>query len=91
MFVMVSYDISNDSRRRTVQRVLEGYGERVQYSVFECHLEDVQLERLIGEIKRVVDSSCDQVRWYALCRWCAGKMEQDGSGQITEDPPYIVV
>ena len=33
MRTVVSYDISNDRRRRKVATILEGYGYRVQYSV----------------------------------------------------------
>ena len=36
MFVVVSYDIKNDKRRRKVMKLLEGYGERVQYREFEA-------------------------------------------------------
>ena len=38
MYVVVSYDITNDRRRLKVMKTLEGFGERVQYSVFECRL-----------------------------------------------------
>ncbi|NJK64957.1 MAG: CRISPR-associated endonuclease Cas2, partial [Synechococcaceae cyanobacterium SM2_3_1] len=33
---VIAYDISCDRRRRKVSEVLEGYGKRAQYSVFEC-------------------------------------------------------
>jgi CRISPR-associated protein Cas2 len=39
MRVVVSYDISDDKRRRKVAQIMEGYGYRVQYSVFECDLD----------------------------------------------------
>ena len=37
MFYLICYDVVNDRRNR-VSRLLEGYGLRVQKSVFECVL-----------------------------------------------------
>jgi CRISPR-associated protein Cas2 len=37
-FVVVSYDITDDKRRVRMAKTLLGYGQRVQYSVFEAHL-----------------------------------------------------
>lgn len=55
MFVVVSYDIKNDKRRRKVMKLMEGYGERVQYSVFECHLQprNIVKPRSFLRIRRV--------------------------------------
>ncbi len=46
MFVLVCYDITDDRRRYRVASELENFGCRVQYSVFECHLEEPQLQEL---------------------------------------------
>ena len=54
MRVVVSYDISDDKRRRMVAKLLEGYGYRVQYSVFECDLSLKQLQKLRRELKPYV-------------------------------------
>jgi len=43
---LVSYDISNPKRLRKVARSLEGFGVRLQYSVFECPLDDMRLAKL---------------------------------------------
>ena len=40
MRYLVSYDISDPKRLRKVARSLEGFGVRLQYSVFECPLDD---------------------------------------------------
>ena len=40
MMMLVSYDVAKDEkgekRLRRVAKILENYGQRVQYSVFEC-------------------------------------------------------
>ena len=43
MFIVISYDIPADKRRTKLAQLLENYGQRVQYSVFECLLTGRQL------------------------------------------------
>ena len=74
MFIVISYDIEDDKLRTKLAKVLEGHGERVQYSVFECHLDEKQLRALEKRIntgllqKRVPEDSLfsSQVL-YRLC------------------------
>ncbi|MGY4610889.1 CRISPR-associated endonuclease Cas2 [Thermostichus sp. MS-CIW-38] len=44
---VITYDIPDNKRRKKVSDLLEGYGRRVQYSVFECRLEQHQYQDLI--------------------------------------------
>ena len=78
MFYMVCYDISDDGRRREVQKTLEGYGKRVQYSVFDCDISDLQYRTLRDEILSRIDRDADSVRFYPLCNACSGKIEYRG-------------
>jgi CRISPR-associated protein Cas2 len=48
MLIVVSYDILNDSRRTRLAHALKDFGERVQYSVFECRLDTEQLGKLLS-------------------------------------------
>lgn len=66
MLWVVCYDIVDDKRRRDVVKVLESYGKRGQYSVFECHITDQQQMRLQGELQQVIDEEEDDVRFYPL-------------------------
>lgn len=67
LYVVVAYDIENDRRRTRVARILEGYGERVQYSVFECELKEPQLQRLVRSLERVIRPG-DAIRVYRMPR-----------------------
>ncbi|MGH8583295.1 MAG: CRISPR-associated endonuclease Cas2 [Gammaproteobacteria bacterium] len=67
MFVLVCYDITDDRRRCRVGSELENFGCRVQYSVFECHLEEPQLQELKARLLALIDYQEDHVRYYALC------------------------
>ena len=53
---LVSYDISDPKRLRKVARSLEGFGVRLQYSVFECPLDDLRLAKLKAELQRLAES-----------------------------------
>jgi CRISPR-associated protein Cas2 len=66
MFWIVCYDIVNDKRRREVVKVLEGYGQRAQYSVFECDMTDRQQMTLQAQLREVINENEDDVRFYPL-------------------------
>ena len=63
---LVSYDISNPKRLRKVARSLEGFGVRLQYSVFECPLDDMRLAKLKAELQGLVNHDEDQVLFVSL-------------------------
>jgi CRISPR-associated protein Cas2 len=69
MDTLVTYDISTadlggEKRLAKVAAVCERYGSRVQYSVFECRLSPVAMQRLITELEEVIDRRADSVRIY---------------------------
>ena len=77
MDVLVSYDIADTQgkgarRLRRIAHVCEKYGERVQFSVFECRLSPTRLERMLGEVQDVIDSNLDSVIVYRI----RGKIEE---------------
>jgi CRISPR-associated protein Cas2 len=76
MRIVVSYDITDDKRRAKVAKIMEGYGYRVQYSVFECDLDDKQLKQLWQRLKPLVSAKeWESVRFYPLYSECAGKVK----------------
>ena len=67
MRVLVSYDISNDRQRRQVAKIMEGYGYRVQYSVFECDLTAKKLRQMQKRLRPYVKTKeMDSIRFYPL-------------------------
>lgn len=51
MRYIVSYDVSNTKTRTLISKILEEFGERVQFSVFECELHRDQYSNLIAKLK----------------------------------------
>ena len=91
MFVVVTYDITDDKRRLHVSDELENFGARVNFSVFECHLEAESLTDLKQRLAEKINSSEDNVRYYVLCDACLKKVEVHGKNQVTQDQGYTVV
>ena len=71
MFVLITYDVNITSahgakRLRNVARACLNYGKRVQNSVFECILTEVQFLNLKNKLLSVIDSNQDSIRFYVL-------------------------
>ena len=76
---LISYDIRDAKRLRHVARKLEGYGERVQYSVFRCRLNNLALEKLHWELNQLMGDE-DDLLVIPLCDCCAGKVPIHSTG-----------
>ncbi|SNR95864.1 CRISPR-associated protein, Cas2 family [Humidesulfovibrio mexicanus] len=71
MMVLVSYDVSlSDSdgarRLRRVSKACKDFGQRVQYSVFECIVDPAQWTRLRARLEEIIDPAQDSLRYYFL-------------------------
>lgn len=65
-------------------KVLEDFGDRVQYSVFECILDSELLDKMVSRITRIVVEQDDSVRIYALCAGCEKVIRAIGRGKVTK-------
>ncbi len=90
MFVVVCYDIRSDQRRNKVGKILEGFGTRVQKSVFECDLQLKHLQKLKQRLTKVLGDE-DSVRYYYLCANCLPKVEVINGPPVTHTQLYFAV
>jgi CRISPR-associated protein Cas2 len=90
MFVVICYDIPSDRRRAKVGKILEGFGARVQKSVFECDLKLPHLQKLKQKLGRVLQDE-DSLRYYYLCAQCLPKVEVVNGPPVTESQLYFAV
>jgi CRISPR-associated protein Cas2 len=88
---VVTYDIPSDKRRQKVAKLLEGYGRRVQYSVFECLLSEVKYEELQKRLWRRVKLEEDSVRFYPLSQHTLGRVVLWGGVALTEVPGSVII
>lgn len=63
---LVSYDISHPKRLRRVAKAMEGFGVRLQYSVFECPLDELRLAMLKAVLQPLINHDEDQVLFVSL-------------------------
>ena len=94
--LLVTYDVNTLSREgrrrlRRVAKVCEGYGQRVQLSVFECAVNDVQREVLRQRLKKAIEPSLDSLRIYTLYGARGNAVEacvRDSYGDFTD--PLVI-
>lgn len=91
MFTIISYDIVEDKRRTRVMKLLKGYGTRVQYSVFECLLDEAALRKLGRELRDLIDLNTDSVRCYRLDADAVQRIAIHGIGRVTTEPTHWLV
>jgi len=71
MFVLVAYDVSTKDkpgrkRLRRMAKLCEGFGQRVQLSLFECEIKDGDYETLKARAIDIINLKEDRVRFYRL-------------------------
>ena len=67
---LVCYDVRDARRLRKVAKHLEGYGTRLQYSIFRCWLSPSQMQRLRWEMTEKFVTPEDDVMFIPLCSRC---------------------
>ncbi|HHW45384.1 MAG TPA: CRISPR-associated endonuclease Cas2 [Clostridiales bacterium] len=71
MLVLITYDVSTETlagkkRLRRVAKKCLSYGQRVQNSVFECNIDWSQYLILQNELKKIINTEEDSLRFYNL-------------------------
>jgi len=78
-------------RRNRIAKILLGYGERVQRSVFECVLTEAQYRQLCQRLEKWVDVQWDSVRYYNLGPATQPQVRIVGVGTLTTLPDVFIV
>ena len=90
MLYVIAYDIPSDRRRTKVHKVLCGFGQWTQYSLFECHLTQKELVTLHGKLDKLLKPEEDSVRFYPLCTPCMAKVVTIGSPKPAEQDVFVI-
>ena len=91
MFILISYDVTDDQVRFRLARTLKDFGKRVQKSVFEAEIDEAELTRLRKQMSWVKLDSDDSIRLYRLCEGCVKTVQIWGAGEVTKDPDIVVL
>jgi len=96
MLVLVSYDVnikSNGGQRRLrrVAKICKDYGQRVQFSVFECIVDPTQWTSLRKKLIDEIDSEKDSLRFYFLGSNWKRRIEHIGTKETVDlEGPLII-
>ena len=96
MHLLITYDVAVSSdggarRLRRAAKICLDYGQRVQFSVFECQVDPAQYVALKQKLRNIMDLEQDSIRFYNLGAEWDRRVEHFGVKQ-SQDPnkPLIV-
>lgn len=89
MLVLVTYDVRTETpegrkRLRRMARACLDYGQRVQYSVFECEVDPAQWTALRARLLSLYDEAEDSLRFYFLGANWKRRVEHCGAKPATD-------
>lgn len=96
MLIVVTYDVSTETaagrrRLRRVAKVCESTGQRVQKSVFECQVNEMQLEQLERRLLAEIQKTEDNLRIYRISESAQVSVKEFGVFRsIDFDGPLLV-
>ena len=90
MLWIISFDITDNKARRRVTKVLEGYGDRIQYSIFECLVSRAQLRKIQTKLNQLI-SDDDKVLYYPICGKDILLRYADGSATVNWPAPLFII
>ena len=88
--IVIAYDTPSNKRRRKLARTALSYADRVQQSVFEAYLTDVQLRILARTLTTISNPDEDDIRIYPQCARCASLRQLIGKAMPTLAPLLVV-
>ena len=91
MFIVISYDITDNRVRTRLAKKLKNYGPRVQKYGVEAEITPGEWAELLELLANVPLEKEDSIRLYRLCEECRKKTMIWGKGSITEDKEYYIV
>jgi len=96
MLVVVAYDVNTETAagRRRLRRVAlacQAFGQRVQYSVFECLVNEADYVRLQQRLRKEMDNERDSVRLYVLDEPSRRMTKHFGAGKPRDlEKPLVI-
>lgn len=91
-YYLVAYDIRCPKRWRKAYKLLEGYGERIQYSIFRACLSQRSREKMRWELEKILAQE-DNLLLIRLTDRCVAdipKYNRPGTWGMTNSPFLII-
>lgn len=96
MLVVISYDVQTTDaagrrRLRRIAKTCQDYGQRVQFSIFECEVSPARWVELRARLLSIMDSKTDSLRFYNLGADGQRRIEHVGTRQPLDlDGPLLL-
>lgn len=96
MQLLITYDVATSSdggagRLRRAAKICLDFGQRVQFSVFECKVDPAQYVELKKRLSDVIDTEKDSIRFYNLGKDWDRRVEHIGvKPSMNPDDPMII-
>lgn len=84
MNLLIAYDIADSKRLRKIAKLFLNYGDRLQYSIFEFHINQIQYQKIQNEIETIVNWEEDRITYIPLCEICNSNIKTQGK-KITKE------
>jgi len=96
VLVLVSYDVSTldaagKRRLRRIAKTCLNYGQRVQYSVFECVVDPAQWSELRHQLLSIYTPEVDSLRFYFLGSNWSGRVEHHGAKSVVSVDDVLLI
>ncbi len=88
MLRLVAYDVADARRLRKVSAVCRDYGLRIEYSVFECDLEEQVFQEFWERLLKLIDPEEDRLISYRICAGCVAEIRSAG---VVERPRKVLL
>ena len=95
MLILVSYDVATtdpagQKRLRRVSKACKNYGQRVQYSVFECIVDPSQWTVLKDRLIKEINQEKDSLRFYYLGSNWKRRVEHIGAKEGVDQEGMLI-
>ncbi|GFH62923.1 MAG: CRISPR-associated protein Cas2 / type I-II-III-V [Candidatus Desulfovibrio kirbyi] len=96
MMVLVCYDVNTENhegrkRLRHIARHCENWGQRVQFSIFECLVDPAQWSALRAKLLNEMDQELDSLRFYFLGANWKNRAEHIGAKRVVDIEGTIIL
>ena len=96
MIILISYDVSTETkegrnRLRRVAKTCLNYGQRVQYSVFECQVDTMKLAKLKSQLLTIINKDQDSLRIYRIIEPLDQNREEYGKRRAIDFDDTLII
>jgi CRISPR-associated protein Cas2 len=91
MFVIVAYDMENNKKRTKLMKKLKNYLNHIQGSVFEGYLSPPIIDKMVKELKPLIDKKTDSLRIWKIPETSIKDVYVLGFPEISKNESFKII